>query len=105
MKVHSIARALVLGLALAGTALPVQAQDFQFRFGFGDRMHRPVVCIELTDRQVRNRIAAQGYSNIYLNARDSRRVQSRATRGNWVYLLEVSTCTGRILDRQRLRRA
>lgn len=107
MKIASILRAGVLGLALAAATAPVQAASVQFHFGIGDGFgfRRPLVCIELTDRQIRNAVSSQGYSSIYLNVRNDRRIQVRATKGQWVYLLRVSTCTGAILDRSRLRRA
>ncbi len=106
MSTLSILRAATLGLALAATIVPAGAAQFHFGFGtdgFGFR--RPLLCLELTDRQIRNAVRDQGYSNIYLNVRNDRRIQVRATRGEWVYLLRVSTCTGAILDRQRLRRS
>lgn len=105
MTIRSYLGAAVLGLTLAATTAPAFAQ---FHFGFGTDgfgFRRPLVCVELTDRQIRNAVSEQGYKNIYLNVRNDRRIQVRATRGEWVYLLRVSTCTGAILDRQRLRRA
>lgn len=106
MTASSYLRAAVLGLSLAAATVPAGAAQFHFGFGtdgFGFR--RPLVCIELTDRQIRNAVRDQGYTNIFLNVRNDRRIQVRATRGAWVYLLRVSTCTGAILDRDRLRRA
>lgn len=106
MKATLLIRAAVLGLALGASTLPAAAQGFQFGMGtdgFGFR--RPLICVELTDRQIRDAVAAQGYTNIFLNVADNRRIQVRATRGGWVYLLRVSTCTGAILDRQKLRRS
>ena len=103
----SILRAAVLGLALTASTLPVAAQNLQFQFGFGTDgfgFRRPLICVELTDRQIRDAVRSQGYTNIFLNVRNDRRIQVRATRGGWVYLLRVSTCTGAILDRERLRR-
>ncbi|MBN9361673.1 MULTISPECIES: hypothetical protein [unclassified Devosia] len=108
MKATMLMRAGVLGLVLGASVLPVQAQSMQFQFGFGTDgfgFRRPLVCIELTDRQIRNAVRDQGYSNISLNVADNRRIQVRATRGGWVYLLRVSTCTGTILYRERLRRS
>ncbi|MDB5542375.1 MAG: hypothetical protein JWQ89_4102 [Devosia sp.] len=107
MKVTTLIRAVVLGLALSASILPAQAQ-MQFQFGFGTDgfgFRRPLICLELTDRQIRNAVSNQGYHDIFLNAPIDRRVQVRATRGDWVYLLRVSTCTGAILDRERLRRS
>ena len=107
MKIASMLRAGLLGLALAAASVPAQAANVQFHFGIGDGFgfKRPLICVELTDRQLRNAVSAQGYRNIYLNVRNERRIQVRATKGNWVYLLRVSTCTGAILDRDRLRRS
>jgi len=106
MKAISLIRSAVIGLALTASALPTSAAQFHFGFGIdGFGFRRPLICIELTDYQIRNAVAAQGYHNIYLNVRNDRRIQVRATRGDWVYLLRVSTCTGAILDRDRLRRA
>lgn len=108
MKVTTLIRAAVLGLALGASTLPAQAQGLQFQFGFGIDgfgFRRPLICIELTDRQIRNAVRDQGYSNISLNVANNRRIQVRATRGEWVYLLRVSTCTGAILNRERLRRS
>lgn len=107
MKFTSILRAGVLGLALAAAAVPAQAASMQFHFGMGDGFgrHRVSCLIELTDSQIRRAVAAQGYTNIYLNVADNHRIQVRATKGEWVYLLRVSTCTGTILDRDRLRHA
>ncbi len=65
----------------------------------------PFLCVELTDHQIRNLVRQQGFSDIYLNARHNDGVQVRATRGAWVYLLQVSTCTGWIEYGQRLRPA
>ncbi len=105
--IANILRAGVLGLALAASAVPAHAATLQFQFGIGDGFgfRRPLICIELTDRPLREAVAAQGYRNIYLNVRNERRIQVRATKGEWVYLLRVSTCSGAILDRDRLRRA
>jgi hypothetical protein len=108
VNTRSILQAAVVGLTLVATTLPAAAQGVQFHFGFGNDgfgYRRPLVCVELTDRQIRNAVRDQGYRNISLNVRNDRRIQVRATRGEWVYLLRVSTCTGTILVRDRLRRA
>jgi hypothetical protein len=55
----------------------------------------------LTDRGLRSAIEDQGYEQIYLNVPNGRYVQARATRGDWVYLLQVNACTGLIVDRPR----
>jgi hypothetical protein len=105
----SLLRAALLSVALVAplaVAVPAQAASFGFGFGFGtsDRDHEwAPFCLELTDYQLRRAIAGQGFTNIYLNVRDHHRIQARATAGNWVYLLRVSTCTGNVLDSSRLR--
>jgi hypothetical protein len=95
--------AAALAALIAGSALPASA-DTHIRSGlwpYGG--HFKTFCFELTDYQLRKAIKAKGYSNIYLNARDSHRIQVRATKGSWVYLLRVNTCDGSILERNRLR--
>ncbi|MDC9824572.1 hypothetical protein PRN20_12580 [Devosia sp. ZB163] len=107
MKATPILRAAVLGLSLAASTIPAMAQS-PFHFGFGTDgfgYRRPLICVELTDRQIRNAVRDQGYRNISLNVRNDRRIQVRGTRGGWVHLLRVSTCTGAILVRDRLRPA
>ena len=103
--------AAVAAVAMLGAApLPAQAQSFQFNFGFGigsdSFFHRrPLRLCLLTDSQLRRAIRQQGYHDIFLNVANENRIQVRATKGRWVYLLRVNACTGRILSRERLRRA
>jgi hypothetical protein len=102
----------IQALALAaivcpGTLIgPAQAQfGLFFQSEDGDRSVKfPRPCL-MSDRQLRNEIADQGYEDIFLNAPIERYVQVRATRNEWVYLLQVHICTGDIVDRERLRRA
>lgn len=107
-------QAVLVAAALGASAIsasPAQAHSFSFgfQFGHGDFMfgrphlHFPRLC--LTDRQLRRAIRARGYHDIFLNVENNNRIQVRATRGRWVYLLWVNACTGRILDRERLRPA
>jgi hypothetical protein len=112
MTISTIARAALVALALGAgavaTALPVQAQGLSFSFGFGNDNDRfddtfPRLC--LTDFQLRRAIGDQGYRNVALNVENNNRIKARATRGDWVYQLVVNACSGRILDRERLRRA
>lgn len=98
-----------IAAALLGAApQAAQAQGFLFEFGFGSdgffRRLPPRTCF-MTDRQIRDAVRQRGYHDIYLNVENNNRIQVRATKGEWVYLLRVSTCTGRILDRDRLRPA
>jgi hypothetical protein len=100
--------AAALAAVLIGSAMPAQAQSLQFHFGIGSDSffeRRPLrLCLQ-TDSQLRRAIRQQGYHDIFLNVANNHRIQVRATRGDWVYLLLVNSCTGRILDRERLRRS
>jgi hypothetical protein len=88
-------------------AAPVQAQGFAFGFHFEDPNRRELLphrlCL-LTSSGLRRAIARQGYEDIFLNVANNDRIQARASRGHWVYLLTVNSCTGRIIDSRRLRR-
>jgi hypothetical protein len=99
-------------LTLGGAAAPAMAQSPGFGFGDGfdeyDRDHDrffPELIMCLTDNQVRQAVADRGYTNISLNVPNDKRVQVRATKGGTVYLLKFNLCTGRIEDRDALRRA
>lgn len=98
---------LLLLIALTGVSLPVQAQSFNFGFRFGDeqRDYYPQRASCLTDRQIREAIAGRGYSDIFLNAPDRQRIQVRATRDGWVYLLDFDFCRNRIRGATELRPA
>ncbi|MHA6690532.1 hypothetical protein [Devosia sp. A449] len=102
-----IAIALTALLLGAGIAAPAQAQSVGFGFFFGDEESDffPELITCMSDYQVRQAVAARGYSNIYLNVMTDKHVQVRATRGDWVYLLDFNYCTGRIEDRSELRPA
>lgn len=104
-------RTLVLALLL-GVSAPASAQTVHFGFGLGmddgdssDEEFLPQRLCILTDRGLRGAIEDQGYEQIYLNVPNGRYVQARATRGEWVYLLQVNACTGLIVGRDRLRRS
>jgi len=100
---RTIALATALGAA-AVTAMPAQAQFFP-DFGDGEFYDGPFRLCLTTNNSLRRAISRQGYSNIFLNVENEQRIEARATRGKWVYLLTVNSCSGRILDRQRLRPA
>lgn len=110
MSIRKLAPAAAIALALGATGLtgaPVQAQGFSFGFQVGTDgffIRRPLRLCLLTDNQLRRAIRQQGYRDIFLNVANNNRIQVRATRGDWVYLLRVNACTGRILARERLRR-
>jgi hypothetical protein len=110
--------------ATALTAAPAQAQSFHFginsgnnhgpsfSFGIGNDHHRYPghnyyrpgrYC--LTANQLENRIERQGYHRVRITEAGRNRSTVRAVRGNWLYRLTVDSCSGAILDRDRLRRA
>jgi hypothetical protein len=110
-RIKTIAAALLAAVLLGSPSVPAQAQTFQFGFGVGvdggsffDRRRLLRPCF-MTDGQLRRAIRQEGYTEIFLNVANNNRIQARATRGDWVYLLRVNTCTGRIVDRERLRPA
>ncbi len=94
--------ALVLG---SGLASPAQAQRFGLFFGDErtDFHHERVMC--LTDYQVRQAVADLGYRDIYLNVFNRKHVEVRATKGDWVYLLDFNYCSAQVESRTRLRPA
>lgn len=100
-------RSIVLGSVLVAggmVAMPAQAQ-FSPDFGSGEFYDGPYrLCLGMNSL-IRRAIERQGYTNIYLNVEHDQRIEARATQGKWVYLLEVNACSGRVLERKRLRPA
>jgi len=97
---------LMMALALgAGAAAPAQAQSFGIFFGdeASDFYPERITC--LNDYQIRQEVADLGYTNIYLNVPNEKHVQVRATKGDWVYLLDFNYCSAQIERRARLRPA
>ena len=102
MRNLATALALVLTLSVA----PSYAQNFGIFFGDepGDLFpRRPGLAMCMTDRQIRDAIAGEGFDNIALNVPNEDNVQVRATRDGAVYLIDFNLCTGRIEDINRLR--
>jgi hypothetical protein len=105
-----LAKAAIVALALgagsiAGTA-PAQAQGFGFSFGFGnndDDYHFDRFRVCLTESQLRRSVENRGYDDVRLNVEMDNRIHIRATRGEWIYQLTANACSGRILERERLR--
>jgi hypothetical protein len=101
----SIFRAAFVALSVV-VAMPAAQAAGPFDL-FGDNLFLDGpsrVCL-FGNGQIRRAIERQGYTKIYLNVQNGRYIQARATRGDWVYLLDVNACTGRVLDRERLRPA
>ena len=109
---NKIATMLVVAMmAGGGISLPAQAQGMGFGVFFGDEPADfssdffPERATCMTDRQIRERIADLGYSNIYLNVAHKKNIQVRATQGDWVYLLDFNFCSAQIEGIQQLRPA
>ncbi|WDR03423.1 hypothetical protein PSQ19_04720 [Devosia algicola] len=111
-----------LGFCLSAAMMPsavAQSQSPAFGFQFQPPMLKgdflgdprefdfraPPLPMCLTDRQIRNEIAARGYSAIALNVPNNKRIQVRASQAGWVYLLNFNFCTNQIEGRTRLRPA
>lgn len=84
-------RTAVLALAMGAasvTAMPVQAGDHHSSFFYGDF---ELDC--MTDYQIRKAIAAEGFTNIFLNVvDDDGDIQVKATANKTVYLIDYDTC-------------
>jgi hypothetical protein len=92
--------AICLAGALALVSVPAQAQLFH-RSHDGVYYINPLFCF--TDYQVRRAVAAEGFTNIYLNAPVEAHLQVKASRGGHVYLIDFNICLGRIVGIRRLR--
>lgn len=104
--------AFALTALLLISSMPVQAQAPGFGVFFGDEesdffdeqfFPERITC--LTDRQIRDDIAARGYSDIALNVPNDKRIEVRGTRDGWVYLIDFNFCSGRIVNTMQLRPA
>jgi hypothetical protein len=96
---------LFTALAVMSATVPAQAQGFGIFFGDEPRDLYPERITCMTDHEIREAVAERGYSNISLNVAMGKKIQVRATRDGWVYLLDFNYCSGRIVDRQQLRPA
>ena len=102
-----IATALTALLLCTGVATPTMAQSLKFGMFFGDERSdffpERITC--MTNYQIRQAVAAEGFTNIYLNVPNDKHIEVRATRDGWVYLLDFNYCKGRIESGRQLRRA
>lgn len=98
--IKTIAGTLLVALSLSLGTPAVQAGPFDSMFFSGGSR----ICLS-GNGAIRRAIQEQGYSNVYLNVQNGRYIESRATKGKWVYLLDVDACSGRVYDRKRLRPA
>lgn len=100
-------RNLLVATALGASSLAATPSTAQFwpDWGDGEFYDGPYRLCLMTNSAIRRAISRQGYTDIYLNVENDQRIQARATKGNWVYILLVNSCSGRVLDRKRLRPA
>lgn len=105
MHIVRLLRSVLVGAVLVASPAYAQAPWLFTGDDDDDYFDYPPCPIELTDPSLRRAVGRQGFSDIFLNARNDQRVQVRATQGQWVYLLQVDTCTGSIIYGQRLRPA
>ena len=100
-------RAVMLGAVVAticgAVAGPAEAQLIRRSRDGNTLLIDPIRC--QTDYQVRQAIAAQGFTHIFLNAPIEDRIRARATRGKTVYQIDYNRCRGRFIDVQPLRPA
>jgi hypothetical protein len=101
LKLASAAIA-VLAIGLLSGTLPADAQ-LVHRNNDGTVFINPLLC--LSDYQVRQAIAAQGFTSIYLNAPIENHIRARATKGKTVYMIDFNRCGGGIVGVAPLRRA
>jgi hypothetical protein len=122
-KIKKLAGVATVAAALGATALtaaPAQAQSFHFginsgnnhgpsfSFGVGNDHRYPNYrpgryC--LSANQLENRIERQGYHRVRITDAGRFRTSAVGVSGRWLYRLTVDSCSGAILDRDRLRRA
>jgi hypothetical protein len=98
ISLKTIAGVGALSLALLA-ALPADAALFQ-RHSDGSISFDPLLC--MTDYQVRQAVAQQGFTHILLNAPIETQIQVKATKGRSVYLIDFDRCGGGIDDVERL---
>ncbi len=108
--IRTVSRFLVVGAvaALAALPLPAQAQGtLKFGIIFGDEQAdfypRRAIC--LTNHQMRESMAARGYTDIALNVPNDGRIEIRASWDGWVYLIDFDYCRDRIVGVRQLRPA
>jgi len=92
--------ALLLGTLLVLATAPAEAQ-FIHRNRDGTVSINPLLCFN--DHQVRQAVAAQGFSNIYLNAAIESHQQVKASRNGRTYRIDFDICRGGIVSVTPLR--
>lgn len=111
LKTAATAAAITIGLAATALApAPAVAQSFGFSFGNDNAQLRFRIgddddfrrCVSL--RNLDDRIEDQGYRRVRITDYGRRVTEATGIRGSWRYALLVNSCTGRVIDRDRLRR-
>jgi hypothetical protein len=108
----AIAVAAALG-ATAFSAAPAQAQGFGFQinppnsnFSFGFNIGEPNRpgrrCI--STRSLDEAIEDQGFRRVRITDVGRRTTEARGVRGSWLYEIVADTCSGQVIDRDRIRR-
>ncbi len=94
----SISRTVATGFVLAALLLasPAAAQGLTWDSGDDDDDYE----CSMTDHAIRSALARQGYTEVKLNVPSDSRVQARGTKDGVSYVLQVSTCNGRVYSRQ-----
>lgn len=104
--------ALTLGAATF-TALPVQAQSFNFEFGiqgggdsfsYGFDRGRKFRRDCLTNTEIRRGLRRSGFDDIRFADRRGVRITVIADHGRRTYSMTINRCTGRVSDIERVRR-
>lgn len=104
--------ALTLGAA-AFTAMPVQAQQFNFEFGiqgggnsfsYGFDKGRKFKRDCLTTNEIRRGLRRAGFDDIRFVDRQGIRVSVIADYGRRTFSMDINRCTGRVSNIERLRR-
>lgn len=98
-------RTMLALLCLAAAAPVAQAAGPSAFLGGGLFLDSPGRVCLIGNGAIRRAIERQGYDDVYLNVQNGRYIQARATLGRWVYLLDVNACSGRVIERERLRPA
>ncbi len=86
--------------AAMSASIPIAAlATAQSLAGDGDDDDDEYEC-SMTDHAIRASLSRQGYTQIMLNVPIDNAVRAHGTKGGMAYVLKVSTCNGRILDRR-----
>lgn len=102
MGVATVAPAAAQGF---GFQVSPPGSGFSFQFGVGNegRPGRYDRCI--SQRSIGRAIADQGYRNVRITDYGRRTTEARGTRGGYLYEIIADSCSGDVIDRDRIRRS